>query len=409
MVYGKRTVQRGAACSRGEVSGKKFLLQGLTASTHLDALKLLFARPELERVILSVAFVTEAGVDLIASQLAEVGDRVDAFVGIRNDITSREGLLALINAGVNVHYVDTGVKNLLFHPKIYLVRCKTQAGAMIGSANLTLGGLNNNIESSVVLDLDLTVDEDFEFAESIIGKFNGLTVTHPRHVVRIQSAAAVDVLQAAGRLVDEASSSPPKAAVGSPPTGADDLPPIVLKVPRLWTQVKGSQGGKGQKPQSPVATPAVVGANAVVGLSLELLWKSKALTERDLGVPSGENTHATGSINLDKGLLAEAIDHRHYFRDDVFDALDWKLRSPTVDEAHATFGLVIKGVSRGEFKLRVGHTISTTSRSYLQRNAMTRLSWGPMKSFVARKELIGRTMSLHRDKADPTRFVVEID
>ena len=40
---------------------------------------------------------------------------------------------------------------------------------------------------------------------------------------------------------------------------------------------------------------------------------------------------------------------------------------------------------------------------------MTRLSWGPMRDYVAREDLMGRTLSLYRDKADPTRFVLEID
>jgi hypothetical protein len=140
-----------------------------------------------------------------------------------------------------------------------------------------------------------------------------------------------------------------------------------------------------------------------------VVWRSKALTKRDLGVPSGKKTNPTGSINLDKGLLDAAIDHRHYFRDEVFPALDWKPRNPTVDEANATFGLIVKGVVRGEFQLRIAHTNSTTSQSYLQRNAMTRLSWGQMKEFVADEGLIGRTLTLYRDRMDPTQFVVEID
>jgi len=52
---------------------------------------------------------------------------------------------------------------------------------------------------------------------------------------------------------------------------------------------------------------------------------------------------------------------------------------------------------------------STTSESYKQRNAMTRLSWGPMREYVASPDLIGRTLALYRDKVDPARFVLEID
>lgn len=40
---------------------------------------------------------------------------------------------------------------------------------------------------------------------------------------------------------------------------------------------------------------------------------------------------------------------------------------------------------------------------------MTRLSWGPMREYVASPDLIGRTLALYRDKVDPARFVLEID
>lgn len=156
-----------------------------------------------------------------------------------------------------------------------------------------------------------------------------------------------------------------------------------------------------------VATPTA--AAPATGVNLDLVWESKPLTERDLNIPTGTNTNKTGSINLDKGLLPEEEDHRPYFRNKVFDALNWIYRSPTVDEAWGQFQLVLKGVSHGVFDMVVRHTNSTTSPSYLQNNAMTRLSWGPMRDYVADASLIGRTLALYRDRADPTQFIIEID
>jgi hypothetical protein len=45
----------------------------------------------------------------------------------------------------------------------------------------------------------------------------------------------------------------------------------------------------------------------------------------------------------------------------------------------------------------------------LQNNAMTRLSWGAMREYIARPDLIDRTLAVYRDKVDPKRFVIEID
>jgi hypothetical protein len=97
------------------------------------------------------------------------------------------------------------------------------------------------------------------------------------------------------------------------------------------------------------------------------------------------------------------------FATKFFAALPWSKSSATTDEAYAKFQLVIKGISYGEYDLRIGHTTSKTSRSYRQNNAMTRLSWGPMREYIARENLIDRTMALFRDEVDPTRFVLEID
>ena len=94
------------------------------------------------------------------------------------------------------------------------------------------------------------------------------------------------------------------------------------------------------------------------------MWQSKALTERDLNIPTGQKTNKTGSINLDKGLLPEEEDHRPYFRNKVFNALNWTYRLPTVDEAYAQFQFILKGVNYGMFDLAIRHTTSTTSKSY---------------------------------------------
>ena len=122
-----------------------------------------------------------------------------------------------------------------------------------------------------------------------------------------------------------------------------------------------------------------------------------------------QGTNKTGSVNLDKGLMAKEVDHRHYFREEIFNELLWSPAKKTTEEAYAKFHLILKRLSYGEFDLRIGHTIGTTSKAYQQNNAMTRLSWGPMSKHIARPDLIGRTLALYRDNADPTRFVLEID
>jgi hypothetical protein len=390
---------------------KEFILQGFTARTHRNALRELFGVPDVERALISVAFVSEGGVQQIEEELTAHAARLTILAGIRNEITSHQGLTRLHSLGGTLYTVDTGTRHILFHPKLYLVRGKAQARLLVGSANLTLGGLNNNIEAGMLLDLDLANPADRGLVEGIEVALGGLPQVYPSHVVKIDLASEIDALLDSGRVVDETAIPPPRVATsGNGPVATDTVPRIKLRVTALRQPLRRAKGAsKAKSPaESEPGTPVSV-ATATVGIEFELVWQSKPLTRRDLSIPNAAGTHATGSVNLDKGQLPEDVDHRHYFRDVVFSALLWTTRSATVEEAFAKFQLVVMGIGYGDFDLRVGHTMDTTSAAYTQRNAMTRLSWGPMRQYIARPELIGRVLALYRDRADPTRFVLEID
>ncbi len=395
---------------------KNFILQGVTPKTHAQAVRELFDVPDIKKVILSVAFVSESGVQQIEAALRTHAVRVTVFAGIRNDITSHQGLKLLHDIGVKLYAVDTGSRTVIFHPKLYLVRGMTNARFVVGSANLTLGGLNNNIEAGMLIDFDIADAEDKAVVDEIEAQLTALPTDYPDHVVKIGSVADLDGLLASGRLVDEMAVSPPRPTTSAAGLGGGDVVPrMKLKVAPLRRALAKAKATP-KKPKPPKAQVGMKGGvaapnpvPAAVGIEFELVWESKPLTRRDLTIPDAKGTHATGSVNLDKGLLPEEVDHRHYFRDDVFPHLAWTTRSTTVDEAFAKFQLVMKGISHGEFDLAIRHTTSTTSEAYKQRNAMTRLSWGPMREYVARPDLIGRTLALYRDKVDPKRFVLEID
>lgn len=382
---------------------KEFILQGFTARTHADAVRELFDVPDIIRVVLSVAFVSESGVQQIEKELKMHGSHVTAFAGIRNDITSYQGLVRLHDIVGKLYTVDTGSRTVIFHPKLYLVRGKVCARLVIGSANLTLGGLNNNIEAGMLLDFDLTDVTDHALVDEIEAQLAALPTDHPSHVVKVGALADLDEMLASGRLVDEMGVPPPRPTTSAGGTGGSDtLRRIKLKVPPLRRPLAKVRA-------APIGAPVPKPVPATVGIEFELVWESKPLTRRDLTIPEAAGTHATGSVNLDKGLLPEDVDQRHYFRDDVFPHLGWVSRSATVDEAFTKFQLVLKGISYGDFDLAIRHTKSTTSKAYTQRNAMTRLSWGPIRQYVARPDLIGRTLALYRDKVDPTHFILEID
>lgn len=379
------------------------IVQGLTALSHQQALDSILQTKDAERILMSVAFVRSQGVAAVSAALKAAAVRPTAFVGIRNEITSKQGLQALLDHDVTVYVVDTGSTHVIYHPKLYLSKAGAQARVVMGSANLTFQGLFNNIEASTDSLLDLKDKADAKFLDDLLTIFCGLPDVHPQHVFRVTKAAEVDALLQQGRLADEAKVSPPRISSVAVAPG-DDLPPMKLF---------------GKEPPPP-PMPAPAGANAKrAGVpnsyapaakgKLHLVWKSKGLSERDLNIPQGFNTNPTGSMGFKKGMFAD-IDHRHFFREVVFDGLDWTPVPGAMREtAQGSFELVIKGVNHGSFDLTLVHNTDTKSATYAQGNMMTSLRWGDAKPLVARKDLLGRTLYLYRDDVDPKHFRIDID
>jgi hypothetical protein len=74
---------------------------------------------------------------------------------------------------------------------------------VIGSANLTVAGLNNKIEAGMLLDFDLADAADKTLIDNIEEHFVASVTDHPENVVKVDNIPDLDNLLAAGRLVDE--------------------------------------------------------------------------------------------------------------------------------------------------------------------------------------------------------------
>src|SRR5262249_8960299 len=77
------------------------------------------------------------------------------------------------------------------------------ARLVIGSANLTVAGLNNNIEAGMLLDFDLADAADKALIDNIERLFAASVTDYPEHVVKVGSIADLDELLVADRLVHE--------------------------------------------------------------------------------------------------------------------------------------------------------------------------------------------------------------
>ncbi len=391
-----------------------FILQAVTTANHAKALQALLALPNSSEVLVSVAFVREPGLDAVEAAIKPVATKAKFFIGIRNDITSIQAVKRLLAMKVKLYAVDTGSRNILFHPKLYMAASASKASIIIGSANLTFGGLHNNIEVSTRVGLDLTKASDKKFRDEVSNAFAEMLKTHPQHVFLIKDNQQADKLFESGRLADENLIPAPSTMSSVRKGERDDLPRMKLTfAARRRTIAPAIKTAHAKKPKKPTqATPAA--AVSTASAVRYLVWESKPLMERDLNIPTGTNTAATGSMGLKKGALDDDnIDHRHYFRDEVFADLIWtKDTSPAkahIERAHANFELVVKNLNYGVFNLLLSNNTNLNSKSYLQGNFMTQIHWGEAKKYIAKPDLLGRILYLYRKDTNPPKFTIEID
>ena len=268
---------------------------------------------------------------------------------------------------------------------------------------MTFSGLNNNIELSSVISLDLSIPSELQALTELMKSFETMVKSHPKHVFAIADNAHAEALFSEGRLADETIIPAPSPTSENESKKGDGLPRMTLwRVDRAHLKAKaiGSAKKKGGAPKS--ATP--------LSTARYLVWKSNPLRERDLNIPEGKNTNPTGSMGLKMGAFDD-IDHRHYFRNDVFSGLNWVADNPPKkkERAAADFELVIKNVDYGSFQLTISHNPDKTSKTYKQRNMMTHLHWGQVLPLIQRKDLLGRTLLLYRQDATPPTYTIEID
>ena len=112
----------------------------------------------------AVAFVKRSGVVHIADNLRTFArrGRVLMTVGVSMGGTSIEGLTSLLEC-LNDHgevWVFHNENGPTFHPKMYVFSNDTNAEVIIGSGNLTQGGLFDNYEASIALTLNLADPDD---------------------------------------------------------------------------------------------------------------------------------------------------------------------------------------------------------------------------------------------------------
>ncbi|MBE2240182.1 MAG: hypothetical protein IAE81_20505 [Caldilineaceae bacterium] len=146
------------------------------------------------RLDAAIAFVKRSGVQHIASDLRDFVSRqgrVRLVVGIDQNGTSIEGLsdlLAAVGGQGEIWIVHSSDAYVTFHPKLYLFKGEDKALLLVGSGNLTQGGLYANDEAATVQVLDLRSPDDLQLLEQIEAALNRWCETEHNTAYRLDTA-----------------------------------------------------------------------------------------------------------------------------------------------------------------------------------------------------------------------------
>lgn len=350
------------------------------------------------------------------------GGRIEAIVGISEGGATRQGLEILLQETDEVLVFFDRART--FHPKIFLAASPTRSTILIGSHNLTRGGLFWNYEASFVAELDHALPGDKKIHDEVLSYFITLKSDGGACVALDSASLTAMLADPRYRIGDE---DQPRKASGAPTqdpddTDTDDLPgaqalpasadgvftpSTVSKEPAPSAPASGASSttagatspghggpaatttggtvqpvpgvvGPGIPPVAPTAGSGIPGA--AVGAAVVRRW-FKEMDRSAAQQPANPNTNPTGNLRL--SAEGFAIDHTTYFRTQMFGSATWTPRParPTFEDVNVVVDVVLNGVSQGTQALRISHSPDRISG---QGNVATVLHWGPTLSAFLR-------------------------
>lgn len=133
--------------------------------------------PDYQTLNIIVAFAKNSGVLRIKDALEQFkkrGGKVNVYVGVDLRGTSHEALTALLLHTDSLHVVHSETFQT-FHSKIYNFVGNDKSLVIVGSHNLTSGGLWTNFESSAIIPVDSSIVNDLEVQNGVDDYIQALT------------------------------------------------------------------------------------------------------------------------------------------------------------------------------------------------------------------------------------------
>ncbi|MCY4350415.1 MAG: hypothetical protein OXC25_11275 [Thiotrichales bacterium] len=324
----------------------------------------------------AVAFVKRSGVRHIARRLTEFAraHRAEFIVGVDHQGTSYEGLKGLMDAVSPTGRVVVFHNRLphTFHPKVYMFKSPECAEIVVGSGNLTAGGLYTNYEGGLRIALDLSNEPHREVLECIDAALDGWSNTDGGTSTDLNTER-LEWLAQSGLVLTESqmasSTDESGGAVGAASSGGD--------------------GGAFQFEAVPVPAPPSVGHAVLTTAGAQATGRCFVMTLQKTDVGVGQTTAGTSKRSPEIFVPLKARNANPEF-------WNWPNGFEEDPERDGKF-------DRRDVRMRVGDTVEPV-------NMMT---WPVKRDFRLRSEALRRLGSigdlLVMEKVDDADFEYDVE
>lgn len=363
---------------------------------------------DLDHIQMVTAWVKRSGLSRLRSDLSPFrgrGGRVSAIVGIDEGGATVQGLQLARELFDDVRVLHDPASRT-FHPKVYLASGASSAHLLVGSNNVTAGGLFSNYEGALVCQLDLTNSDDRALYDQVVSWFELLSsdtdvckvlteellnaiVTDSRYQVGDEDRSRV--ARTRGEDYDGVTND---TSIGSI-FGTSSIPKS-RRAPAV-SVAKPSTPRRPPAPPPPVpspTTPSPASPTRRPPIAVPPLRWHKRLSASDAQQARTANTRVTGNLKLAKA--GYPIDQRTYFRQQMFGRASWTATPTprgTKEETTVVFDAVINGVSQGQHSLKIDHA---DYRIASQNNVPTWLHWGSLSPVLRATSYTGAWVVIER-------------
>lgn len=338
----------------------------------------------------------------------EYGAEIIFNVGIDLYGTSKNVLEELVQWNCNTWLTHNAYPRVTFHSKIYCIETEKEAHVVIGSNNLTEGGMFSNYETSTIVKFNLPIEEQ-EY-QSYIEKIKDLINPQNSEVSKKLNIDLIEQLSKAGLIKNEkeARKYSEKNKQYGPGNSFSDFKNPFGTEPIKYPPLLGIH--LRQKKLSKVTFDST-NKNFTLEESIPkgvLVWKKK-LPASDVLQVSG-NTNSVGGVRLTQAhfeIYGKRINQTQYFRQ-LFDDYDWEQKGDYSDQEHTFIPMRVR-IGEEDFGINRFEISHKPSGEAGQGNYTTQLHWGKLFSLKIReRKLKGWFLHIYETPYSEYDFFLDI-